>query len=89
MNTFNHRVDGREQPARRVTMGGLGWNHGKDRGRNLVVALEQGDLITFRPKGTRQRVLLSAFDAYGYAVRCVALAKAREKRQASARKAGV
>lgn len=84
MNTFNHRVDGKDRPARRVTIGALGMNHGRDRRRALIVSLESGDLIVFRPKGTRQRLMLSAFDAYGYAVRCQALAKAREKRQAKA-----
>ena len=88
MNTFNHRVDGKDRPARRVTIARLGMNHGLDRGRALIVSLESGDLIGFRPKGTRQRLMLSAFDAYGYAVRCQAMAKAREKRQTKAARKG-
>lgn len=86
MLTFHHLRGGRPAIVARVTNGALGFNHGPDRGRPLVVSLEAGDLIVFRPKGTRQRVLLSAFDAYNHAVRCAALAKVREKRAARAAK---
>ena len=81
MLSFNHTRGGKPRPCVRVTAGGLGCNYGPDRGRGLVVSLEQGDLICFRPKGTRQRLALSAFDLYAYAVRCRASARARERRQ--------
>ena len=86
MNPFGHTVDGKERPARRVTRGALGMNHGPDRGRPLIVELRAGDLICFRPKGTRQHYAASAFDLFAYIVRCRALALAREKREARAAK---
>ncbi len=86
MLTFHHLRAGRPAVFARVTNGALGFNHGPDRGRPLVVSLEAGDLIVFRPKGTRQRMTLSAFDGYNYAVRCAAAARANEKRAARAAK---
>ena len=82
MLTFHHLRDGKPAIVARMTNAGLGFQYGPDRGRALVVSLEAGDLIVFRPKGTRQRIVLSAFDAYGYAVRGRALAEARDKRAA-------
>lgn len=84
MNPFGHTIDGKERPARRVTRGALGMNHGPDRGLPLIVELRAGDLVCFRPKGTRQRYAASAFDVFGYVVRCQASALAREKREARA-----
>ncbi|MCU0783205.1 MAG: hypothetical protein MUF81_03985 [Verrucomicrobia bacterium] len=81
MNSFGHTVKGRERPARRVTRGALGFNYGPDKGRQVIVSLEAGDLVCFRPKGTRQRHAASVFDLFAYVVRCQALALAREKRQ--------
>ena len=86
MNPFGHTVNGLPRPCRRVTRGALGFNHGQDKGRSLTVSLEAGDLITFRPKGARQRHTLSAFDLFNYVMRTEALARAREKRE---RKQGV
>lgn len=86
MNPFGHTLDGKERPARRVTRGALGLNYGPDRGRPLIVELRAGDLILFRPKGTRQRHAASVFDLFAYVVRCQALALAREKREARAAK---
>lgn len=86
MNSFGHTIDGKERPARRVTRGALGMNHGPDRGRPLIVELRAGDLIVFRPKGTRQRHAASAFDLFAYVVRCRALTLAREKRETRAAK---
>lgn len=80
MNSFGHTIDGKERPARRVTIGALGWSYGPDRGRKLVVELCAGDLLMFRPQGTRRRYALSAFDAFSHVVRSQALAAAREKR---------
>jgi len=86
MNVFGHTVDGKERPARRVTRGALGFNHGPDKGRALIVSLEAGDLVCFRPKGTRQRYAASAFDLFAFIVRCRALVLAREKRAVRAAK---
>jgi hypothetical protein len=84
MLRFNHTLDGKPRLCVRVTAGGLGWNYGVDRGRALVVSLEAGDLVYFRPKGTRHRLAVSAFDLYAWAVQCQARASARDKRQAAA-----
>ena len=43
----------------------------------MIVSLEAGDLVCFRPKGTRQRHAASVFDLFAYVVRCQALALAR------------
>jgi hypothetical protein len=86
MNPFGHTIDGKERPARRVTRGALGFNYGPDKGRQVIVSLEAGDLIVFRPKGTRQRHAASVFDLFAYVVRCHALTLAREKREALAAK---
>ena len=48
--------------------------------RRIVVALEQGDLITFRESGRRQKWILPSDAAFKYAVRLAAFAAAREKR---------
>jgi hypothetical protein len=56
----------------RTTRGGLDGSYGPDRGRLLVVGQEVGDLISFRPLGTRRKVNLSIFDAYRFAIRCEA-----------------
>ena len=84
MIAFGHVVNGRERPARRITVGALGWSYGLDRGRKLIVELCAGDLIVFRAHGTRRRYSLSAFDAFAYLMRCHAQAEAREKRAARA-----
>ena len=84
MLTFHHLRDGKPSIIKRVTNGKLAANYGPDSGRALVVSLEAGDRIVFRPKGTRQRITLEAFDAYAFALRCHALALAREKQAAKA-----
>lgn len=81
MNSFGHTVNGKPRPCQRVTRGALGFHHGPDKGRQLIVSLEAGDLIQFRPKGTRQRHALSAFDLFNYVLRTEAHARAREKRE--------
>ncbi len=85
MLTFYHLRDGKPSIVARVTNRTLVGNYGPDRDRELVVSLEAGDLIVFRPKGTRQRLVLSAFDAYAFALRRAALSDAREKRIARLR----
>jgi hypothetical protein len=82
MNPFGHTVNGQPRPCQRVTRGALGFNHGPDRGRQVIVSLEAGDLIQFRPKGTRQRHTLSVFDLFDYVLRTEALARTREQRTA-------
>lgn len=71
--------------VRRVTLAQLDGSFGKERGRELVVSLADGDIIIFRAKGTRHQETLTAADAYRYAVRCrankAALEKSREHKQ--------
>jgi len=52
----------------RVTKGTLGGNFGPDNGRELIVGLETGDVISLRPKGTRQKLTVTAEDVYRYAM---------------------
>jgi len=78
----------RDKPARRVTRNTLGGNHGPDRGRKLAVSLVDGDLIEFRPTGTRRRHVVSAFDVFAFVLRTEAavvrraIEKARKDRKA-------
>ena len=93
MREFGHKVPLRgdngeltglqERPAVRVTRNGLSGGYGPDSGRKLVVSLMDGDLIVFRPKGTRQRKAVSAFDLYSYVHRVEVAALARAKREAA------
>lgn len=48
--------------------------------RPVVVTLRPGDVLEFRELGRRQRWHLAVDTAFRYAVRCQALAEAREKR---------
>lgn len=48
--------------------------------RKIVVSLEQGDLITFRESGRRQKWILNADSAFKYAVRLAAFSEAGRKR---------
>lgn len=73
-------------PAIRETVGVLGRNYGPDEGRSLVVGLEAGDVVTFRPKGTRQKVSMEAVALYHYILRTLA-ATARREKAAKGRKA--
>lgn len=77
------------KPIHRVTKGSLGYHHGIDKGRQLVVSLVDGDLVALRPKGTRRPAkTLSVFDIYDMAIRIEARVQALEKaRVAKERKA--
>lgn len=70
----------------RVTKGTLGGQFGPDRTRNLVVGLVNGDLLVFKPKGTRQKVTVNINDVYAWCLRSKALSaqlvKARERKEA-------
>jgi hypothetical protein len=74
MLTFANTRKGKPSPIARETERGLGPQFGPDAGRSLIVSLERGDLIVFRPKGSRNGVAsATAQDLYGYLVRRRAL----------------
>ena len=71
------------KPVRRVTENRLPWNYGPDSDRPLVVRLvHRGgkDLVEFRPKKTRQRVVMDVFDLYSFTLRTLATAAASARR---------
>jgi hypothetical protein len=71
-----------------VTRSALGFNHGPDRGRCVVVSLLDGDLIEFRPYGTQRRYQVRAIDCYEWVLRSRANAATLERARAKkARKA--
>jgi hypothetical protein len=71
------------KPVYRATRGSLGYHHGTDRGRQPVVALVDGDLVSLRPKGTRRPAkMVSLFDIYDMAIRLEAQRAALEKARA-------
>lgn len=74
------------KPVHRETVNELDGTFCCHRGRKLVVSLSLGDVIVFRPKGTRQTAILAIADAYRYALRCAAnralLEKARQRKEA-------
>lgn len=78
MTSFRKRV-------RRVTEAELGHSFGSDWKRRLVVTLAAGDIVSFRPHGTRREVSASAADLFRYVIRCEAnkalLEKARAKKE--------
>lgn len=77
-----------ENKVCRQTLGALDGSFCADRGRLLIVCLEQGDLISLRPKGRRTGETVSLFDVYRFAVRCAVGRKTLEKaRERKAKKA--
>jgi len=74
MKTFDHRRPIRNKqgdkigehlsPTFRVTTRVLGGTFGLDSTRRLVVGLEPDDMISFRPEGTRQRIIAKAHELY-------------------------
>lgn len=96
MRLFGHKrpvrdADGnitgqKESPVRAVTVEELGGAFGADKRRRLIVSLEAGDVIAFRPEGTtsKRKITLRAADAYRFAIQCranlVNLEKARAKK---------
>lgn len=79
----NKIVDYKSSPARALTRSNLGHNHGPDRGRQLVVSLVAGDLIEFRPYGTRRTIAVPAIQAYEWALRSLANLETLKKARAS------
>jgi hypothetical protein len=75
-----------DKPVRRKTRGSLGHGHGPDTGRQLVVSLEAGDVITIRPLGTQRTETVSIHDIYHWSIRSrcqrAVLEKARSKKAA-------
>ena len=73
-------------PARRVTVEKLGPAFGADSKRRLVVSLEAGDVVTFRPHTTRHEVSAPAAELYRavllWRVNAANLARARERKAA-------
>lgn len=80
MNRFDHVVNGKVRPARRITKGALPGSYGPDAGRELVISLEAGDVVVFRPSGTRQRYAASVFDLFRDVYRRVSMVRAQEAR---------
>ncbi len=95
MKTFGHLrhtrnasgeiIASKLSPARAKTIGELGGNYGPDRGRQLVVSLDAGDLVTVRPAGTTRSLSMLAVDLYALLLRYEAgrghLAKARAAKE--------
>lgn len=80
----------KEIPARRITKDELGPSFGSDRKRRLIVALVDGDLISFRPeKASKKRTkMMKAADLYRYVIMCEATAARMAKlRQMKEKKA--
>ena len=69
----------------RVTRNTLGGHFGPDGKRKLVVGLCDGDILTLKPKGTRQVITVELKAVYSWCLRTKALGKQLEK--ARARKA--
>jgi len=78
-------IDHKVSPARAVTRDELDGSFGADRGRKLIVSLEQGDLIVLRAARTQRPYKIKASDVYRWAIRCEAnrchLEKARAKKE--------
>lgn len=100
MRSFDHKrperdkdgkiIGHKESPVGAVTRDPLGGAFGSDKKRRLVVTLCGGDVIRFRPHGTRRTVDLRAVDAYRWAIQCEANRKILEKARAKkAKKAEV
>jgi len=82
----------------RLTKNELSGGFGPDNGRALVVSLRAGDIIAFRPQGTRREVTATAKDIYvavlrwqanrlnlAKAIEAKARKKAKREREAIAR----
>lgn len=94
MNTFGQPIPVRDatgeiigdRPSEvsRLTKNALGGCYGSDKSRKLVVSLRDGDIVAFRPAGTRREVTATALDLYAAVVRWQAnrvnLEKARERK---------
>jgi hypothetical protein len=67
----------------RVTREPIGGHFGLDKGRRLVVALRDGDLLELRPEGTRQTSRMAIADIYAHMLRCEANRRHLEKARSS------
>jgi hypothetical protein len=67
------------KPVRRTTFATV---RDKSKRRVLTVSLLPGDVLEFRPQGTRYRVSMPIESAFRYAEKLNAIAKAAEKRAA-------
>jgi len=99
MKSFSHKrpirddagmkIGERPGPAFRVTDKELGGSFGCHRECRLVVGLEAGDILSFRPAGTRQRVTAAAVDLYRSVLQWNVdrrhLEKARKKKESKQR----
>lgn len=85
-NKAKEIVGQKPAPAVRITRGVLGYHHGTDKNKALVVSLKDGDLIEIRPARTSRPKVISAFDLYDYLVRLEAGVAEREKREARKQK---
>lgn len=87
-NKAGEIVGDRPSSVSRQTKNELGGCYGPDKGRKLIVTLRDGDIIAFRPSGTRREVTATAHDLYAAVIRWqanrVALEKARERKAAKA-----
>jgi hypothetical protein len=94
MKTFSHMrpvrdasgsiVGQKAAPVSRVTREELGGEFGPDQHRQLVVTLEPGDVICFRPKGTRQSVRAPAAWLYVKAIEAQVEARRNTRRKGRA-----
>lgn len=75
-------LDKASRSVARVTVEPLGYGHGADRNRKLVARLVYGDLLEFRPLGTRRTISLRLVDVYSYALRCAVNRARLEKARA-------
>lgn len=62
-------LDKASRAVYRLTIGELGYTHGKDKRRRLVCGLEYGDLLVLRPHGTRRTETVALIDVYSFALR--------------------
>ena len=71
-NAAGEIVGDRPSSVSRVTKNVLPKCHGTDKDRPLVVTLRDGDIIAFRPAGTRREVTATAHDLYAAVMRWTA-----------------
>lgn len=80
------------KPLRRVTNTKLGFGHGSDHSRRIVVTLLPGngddipDMIELRPERTRRGKLVAVVDVYTYILKCEANKATIEKMNAAKKK---
>jgi hypothetical protein len=68
-------------PAKRMTVSELGGGFGSDKRKRLVVTLEAGDVIGFRPEKTQRKLTLPATRAYSLALEIEAARQQRERKE--------